>query len=437
MEVQVAETGPCSRVLHITVPSSQVDEHIEQMYASAQRQVQMKGFRPGKVPRALIQKHYGDSILDEAKEQLLNRFFGEACREKQLSPIGNVSIDDFEQLKVAPGTELKFSAKIDVRPTFEVGDPKGLEVEAFEAEATDTDVDNALAEVTHQKRSIQVATDAVQDGDFAKGDLAFLDAAGTVVHERKGAQVNTRIPVHGVADEAWTKALIGATAGAVVEAPIDFPSNFEKEAVRGTKGTVRFTIEQVLRVLPPPIDDALAKDLGFADLAALRADLQARISSEKQRLGRQRQEEQALQQLLTRHEIPLPPSLVEEQQRAALANLERRLRESGAGDAEVQKRLEESRTEAQQDAQRRVRLFFLIEEVARRQKLFVTENDVEQELRAIAAANSGEGRSITAAQVREHLETEQRLGELRLGLLERKVRNFLRENAKIVDKKGG
>lgn len=435
MEVQVAETGPCSRSLHITVPPTQVDEHLEQMYASAQSQVQMKGFRPGKVPRHLIQKHLGKSILAEAKEQLLNRFFGEACRSKELAPIGRIVIDDFEQLEVRPGTELKFVAKIDVRPAVELKDVKGIEVEAFEAEATDTDVENALKEVAHQKRSIQPTTEPAADGDFLKGDLTFVDGAGNAVHERKGTQLNTRIPVHGVEDAAWSTAVLGATAGQTVEAPITFPKNFEKEAVREQTGTVRIAVQQILRVQPPPIDDALAKELGFDSLAAVRQDLHDRISQEKQRLGRQRQEEHCLQHLLSSHEIAVPPSLVEEQQRAALAGFEHRLREAGGSDEDVRKRLEESAAEAQQDAERRVRLFFLIEEVAKKQKLFVTETDVEQELRAIAAANSGEGRTITAGQVRDHLEKENRLGELRLGLLERKVRNFLRENAKVVDKK--
>ncbi len=137
------------------------------------------------------------------------------------------------------------------------------------------------------------------------------------------------------------------------------------------------------------------------------------------------------------HDVPLPPSLVEEQAQASLGSLAHKLQQNGAAEDEIKKKLEESRAEAQQDAQRRVRLFFLIEAVARQQKLFVTENDMEQELRAIAAANSGPDGQVSPAQVREHLERENRLGELRLGLLERKVRDFLRENAKIVDTKGG
>ncbi len=436
MEVQVAETGPCSRSLTITVPSALVDEHLERMYASAQQQIQIKGFRPGHVPRTIVEKKFGASILAEAKEQMLNRFFGEACREKEINPVGRINIDDVEKLEVKPHSSLQFTAKIDVRPAFELKSSKGLEVDGFDGTASDADVDNALKEITHQKRTIHPTTEPAQDGDFVKADFTFVDAAGNDVHARKGVQLNTRIAIHGTDEAAYTGALIGAVAGKEVTIPITFPDNFEKPAVRGQAGTVRLQVLEVLRVQAPPVDDTLAKSLEFEDVAALRADLTARITAEKQRLGRQRQEEQALERLMATHDIPLPPSLVEEQQSASLANLAQRLQQNGASEADVQKKLEESKGEAQQDAQRRVRLFFLIEAVARQQKLFVTENDMEAELRGIAAANSGPDNQFTAAQVREHLERENRLGELRLAVLERKVRDFLRENAKIVDRKG-
>lgn len=436
MEVLVAETGPCSRALTVTVPSDAVQQHLDQMFASAQQQVQIKGFRPGKVPRAIVEKKFGAQILAEAKEQMLNRFFGEACRTKDINPVGRIAIDEFETLEIKPGAPLTFTAKIDVRPQFELKTTKGLEVEAFEGEASDTDVDNALKEIVHQKRTIRATTEPAQDGDFLKADYSFRDASGAEVASKKGVQLNTRLAIHGTKDDEFKAAVTGATAGKKLSIAIEFPANFEKEAVRGQKGTVELTVHEVLRVTPPAIDDELAKSLEFADLAALRADLKGRITAEKQRLGKQRQEEQLLTGLIAAHDIALPPSLVEEQQQAALGSLAHRMQENGAGEDEIRKKLEESKDEARQDAERRVRLFFLIEAVARQQKLFVTENDMEAELRAIALANSNENVQFTSAQAREFLEQQNRVGELRLSILERKVRDFLRENAKIVDKKG-
>jgi trigger factor len=322
-----------------------------------------------------------------------------------------------------------------VRPRFELKGAKGLEAPAFEGTASEADVDNALKEIAHQKRTIQPTGDAAQDGDFVKADYRFRDAAGAEVLTRKDVQLNTRLPIHGTKDEEFKAAVLGVVAGKTATIPIEFPANFEKEAVRGQKGSVELAVHQVLRVQAPPIDDALAKTLEFPDLASLRADLAARITSEKQRIGKQRQEEHLLQGLVTAHDIPLPPSLVEEQQQGALASLAERMKEKGADDDEIRKKLDESKDEARQEAERRVRLFFLVEAVARQHKIFVTEGDVDAELRLIAQANSNDDVQFTAEQARAFFEQQNRLGELRLSLLERKVRDFLRENAKIVDTK--
>ncbi|MCA8975791.1 MAG: trigger factor [Planctomycetes bacterium] len=431
MEVQVAETGPCSRSLHIKVPPHLVDEHLNKLYASAQQQAQIKGFRQGKVPRALIEKKFGAGILAEAKEQLLNRYFGEACRGNDINPIGRIEIDDFDSLAVKRGSALEFTARIDVRPAFELGDAKGIEVPAYVAEATDEDIDNALKEIAHQKRSIGTVAEPAADGDFVKADMTFVAENGDTVRERKGAQLNTRVPINGCDEAAYGEAVLSVTAGQEVEVAITFPPNFEKEEVRGTNGTVKLKVLEVLRVQPAPIDDELAKGMEFEDLAALRDDMRVRISAEKERVGRQQQEEAALQHLIDNHRIELPPSLVEEQKQASLHAFEHRLREAGAPDEEVRQKLAASDNDAKEEAERRVRLFFLIEELARKNELSVEQADFAAELEAIAAANN-----VTAAQVHQHLEENNRLGELRLALLERKVRDFLRENATAVDKKG-
>ena len=434
MEVQVAETGPCSRSLQITIPSDKVQEHLDQMYASASQQVEIKGFRPGKVPRAMIEKLHGPAILAEAKEQLLNRYFGEACREKEIQPIGSIKVDGIEKLEVKKNTELAFTVQIDVKPEFEIPDAKGIEVPSFENEASDEDIENALKEVAHQKRKIQPTEEAVEDGDFVKCDYTFCEGDNEV-HTRTGVQLNTRIPINGVETAAYTEALIGGKAGDTREMAITFPDNFEKEDVRGKEGSVKVALHEVLRVSPPPIDDELAKGMEFESLAKMREDLSARISDEKQRLGKQRQEDAALQFLTEAAKIPLPPSLVEEQQQASLNSLAQRMQQEGMPEEAVQKKLEESKDSSLQDAERRVTLFFLIEAVAAQQEISVDEADVQAELSNIAAANSSPEQVVTPAQVYEHLNKKNRLGELQLALLERKVRDFLRENGTTVDKK--
>lgn len=430
MQVQVAETGPCSRSVTVQVPIVAIREHVDAMYDSANQQVRMKGFRPGKVPRKMLEKQFSASILKEAKEQLISRFFNEACREQKITPIGRIVIDDFEQLELKLDAELNFTVKIDVRPQFEVGESKGLEIQPYTTEVTEAEIDSALQEIANQKRSIQKVDEAAQKGDFVKVDLRFHDEQGNQVHERKGVQLNTNIPIAGTDAAQFEQALVGAIAGKPIELALTFPANFEKDTYRNQPGKAVLDVVEVLRVTAPPIDDSLAKGLDFESLALLREDLRGRIGTEKERIGKLQQEDQCLQQILDRHTFQLPVSLVDEQQVASLRSFAQRLEQAGMGKEDIEKKLEESKDEARSDAERRVKLFFLIEGVARQQKLFVTESDVEGEIRKIAQANS-----VAPAAVVEHLEKNNQVGELRLALLERKVRDFLRENARLVDKK--
>ncbi len=436
MEVQVAENGPCSRSLQIKITPDQVSACLDQVYASAAEQVQVKGFRPGKVPRKMIEKMHGDALMQQAKEQLLNRYVGEACQEHEIQPLGRVKVDDFETLEVKSGEGFEFTAQVDVRPEFELPDATGVELPAFDGEANDEDIDNALKEVAHQKRSIQKVDEAVEDGDFVKCDYTFVDKDGGEVHKKTGVQLNTRIPINGVEAEAYSEALVGGKSGDEREMPITFPDNFEKEAVRGTEGTVKVHLHEVMRVAPPPIDDELAKAMDFESLEQMREDLRSRISEEKERLGKQSQEQAALDHLAEAAGIALPPSLVEEQQQSSLQAYGQRLQQEGVPVDQIRERLEAAKDESLQDAERSVRMFFLIDAIAQQQELTVDESEVQAELEAIAQANSGPQQQITAAQVFSHLQEQNRLGELQLSLLERKVRKFLRENGRVVDKSG-
>ena len=127
----------------------------------------------------------------------------------------------------------------DVKPKFELKPIKGLSVDAYDSQTTDQDIDNALNEIANQKRSLNKVQEPAQDGDFVKVDQTYVDASGAQVHERKGTQLNTRIPIAGSDPAEFAKALTGATPGQEIEIALTFPANFEKEAHRGQPGKAK------------------------------------------------------------------------------------------------------------------------------------------------------------------------------------------------------
>jgi len=427
MEFQVADTGPCRKTITIHIPADKVRAHLDHVFQDASQQVRMKGFRPGKVPRRVLQEKFGSQLQAEAKERLINDSFQEAMRGTEVALVGKPRVEGLDNKPLDPAVPLEFKVHLDIRPQFELGETKGLKVTRSPTDATDADLDAALQQIAAQKRKLQPVAEPAQDGDFIQAAASYR-LAGEVVHRQEGMRLNTGIPIAGTDPEAFAGQLVGSAKGDSRKLEITFPPNFAVEAVRGQRGEVELQVHDILRVQPPPIDDEFAKGYDFESLQAMREDLRTKITAEKERLEKLRQEDQCIAALIQAHDFPLPEGLVEDETRGQLQNYAERLKQAKTPDDEVASQVEAAKGEARQEAEKRVRVYFILEAVARQQKIFVTEQDLEDAMRGLASQHN-----TTFETVKKHYEEHGLLGDLRLGILERRVRDFLRDNAQFTD----
>lgn len=430
MDVQVAESGPCRRTLTIKIPATQVRQHLKQMYASAATQVNMKGFRPGKIPKAVLEKKYGEQIQAEAKEHLVRQSVADACREHELAMIGRAKLEGIGEEPLTGDADVEFQVHLDVRPEIELGDVTGLEMTRQPTDVTDEDMEQALNDLAGQKRTLETVEDAVEENDFAKVDMTFHAEDGSEVSKREGVQLNPGIPVAGADADAFRASLIGKQAGDAFEVELTYPDTFEVEAVRGKPGKVSIAVHEVLRVQAPPLDDEFAKGYDFETIDALKEELQKRIGEQKVIVEQNRQAEGLLDMIANEHPFDLPETLVDEELEHALAQFKERMKQGGVPEEDLDAKAEEARDEARKDSERRVRMFFLIDSIARKHEIGLSQPEIEAELARVAEHNN-----VTVDVVREHYEGNQdQANQLRLALVERKVRDFLRDNAKFTDK---
>lgn len=431
MDVQVAETGPCRRTLSIKISPEQVKDHLDQMFRAAAQQVDLPGFRKGKVPRKVLEKKFGDSIQAEAKEQLVRRSVAEACQEHNLVTVGRAKLEGLTEEPLTDTAPVEFEVHLDIRPELELGEIKGLAATAESTDVTDEDMEKALSDLAAQKRTLEPIDDAVADGDFARVDMVFVDADGNEVSTRQDAQINPNIPVAGTEPESFKSQLIGTEKGKDVTFDLTFPDTFENEAVRGKDGKVTVTVKEVLRVQDAPLDDELAKSFEFETIDELKDELKKRIHEQKQINEKQRQGDALMTQVIELHPFDLPEGMVEDETTHGLAQFEQRLKEeSGLDEEAIQQKLEEAKEPAREEAERRVRMFFVIDAIARKYELTVNDSDVELEFQAVAAHHN-----TSVEEVREaYAGSQEAMNQVRLALLERKVRDFLRDNAEITDK---
>ncbi|MCA8957926.1 MAG: trigger factor [Planctomycetes bacterium] len=426
MEVQVVESGPCRRSVTITVPPDKIRHHVDEVYKSAAEQVRIKGFRAGKVPRKVLEKRFGPELLAEAKEHLINKCFEEAMKANDLTFIGEPKLEGSDK-PLEPDAAFEFQVHLDVRPNIELQRVKGIEAKSMPTAVTDEDVTSGLQQLAEQKRTLKPVDEPVEDGDFVKGELRFKQD-GVVVHERKGAQLNTGIPVAGTDPEVFKAKLRGSEKGSKLSLEIKFPDNFDKTELRGQKGELEIEVREVMRVVAPPIDDALAKQFEFESLDALKQKLTERIGEEKVARNQSIIEGTVIDTLLRENPFPVPESMVEGQKKHMLRQAAEQMKENGADEQTIAAELAKHDAEAAKEAESKVRVFFLLDTIARREKIFVTEGDLDVELRNIAAANG-----VSAEQVRSYYQEHDMISDLRLAIMERKVREFLRNSAKITD----
>lgn len=430
MDVQVAQTGPCSRTVTIKIPPERIRDHIDRAFGAASRQVKIKGFRAGKVPRPLLEKRFGEAIRSEAREQLLNESFRDACRDHDLKLVGQPRIEGLDsKVPVDGSVPIEFTVHLDVHPTIELGEVEGLPVEVRPTAATEDDVRKALEQLADQKKTLESIDDACGENDFIRADLSYHDESGAVVFERKDAQLNPNIPIAGTDTSAFKGTIIGLVKGQDFALPLEFSAHFEVEAQRGKKGTVRGHVHGVQRVMRAPIDDSLAKDVGLEDLDKLKTELLTQIGQRKEIAERLRQEESILQQIVDATPFDLPPSLVQRQAEIDLEGYRQRLTEQGRTKEEIDTAIDRARTEAEDGAQRKIRMVFLFEAIAKSKGVRVEESDMLGEINAIAKHHD-----VPAEEVVRHYRENNRFGDLQLGILERKVREYLRDKAKITDK---
>jgi len=424
LEVEVERTGPCLAQVTFRVSSEEFDKTVQRGLSNVARRTKMKGFRPGKTPRAVVEKQFGEQVAREAVEHFLNHAYDIAVKRDGLRPAAHPRID-IEAIDHGKGKELTHRFEVHLRPTIELGECTGLVVESKRVQLGDEELDAAIEELRRQRARPEPAGDeGLAEEGLALCRLKFL-LGGTTLLDREGVRLGVSTPLAGVDPKAYADAMKGAKVGETRELPLRFPQEFPDEMARGKEGTARVELTQVFKIVLPE-DAELYALLEAEDAAGFRESVRQRVLEAKERAETARIENELIDRLLEAHPMELPEALVEGQAQAKVAELRKSLEDSGAAGEELEQRLEQEERQTRQAASKAFRAIYLIEEIAKKHEVKVEREDLQAELRDIAERNQA-----SLEEVRKYYQEEGLLQQLALELLERKVRSFLRESADI------
>ena len=440
MKIDFVDVNETRKNIVVEIESDVVDAEIDKVSRDYSKAARIPGFRPGKVPAKVVRQRFRDQILHDVAHGLIPRAVDEALRERGVEPVDTPDIKD---VIVEEGQPLKFTAIFDTVPPIDPGDYASLTVRRASMAVEDAAVDQALAGL--RERSARY--EPVEHRGVERGDSVLMDLVRTAKTEpaivltdgdapvtpQDGPQSdnhqNVTVDIGAAANPpGFDDALIGLSVGEDRTFDITYPADYAVKELAGTTVTYEVTAKAIRKRIVPALDDEFAKDLGdFASLDALTARVREDLEHEAKHEAEREMRGELMKQLATRVNFEVPQALLEREIDRRVEEFVRRLIEQQIDPMKTNINWEDFRERQKDAASEAVRGALVLDEVARREKIGVSDEEVEAEIERYA-----ERTGRTPAAVRARLEKEGGIGRLYAGLRRERAIDFLLSRATIV-----
>src|SRR5215831_17057853 len=426
MKSEFIDVNETRKNLVVEIPSTVVDAEIEKVSRDYGKAARIPGFRPGKVPVKVVRQRFRDQILHDVAHGLIPRAVDEALRERGVEPVDTPDIRD---VVVEEGQPLKFTASFDTVPPIDPGDYDTLQVRRAVASVAEAAVEEALVGL----RDRSARYEPVEGRGVESGDSVLMDLVRTADDSEEGRKSDTHenvtVDIGAAANPpGFDEELAGLTPGARKSFDIRYPDDYAIKELAGTTVTYDVTVKAVRSRIVPALDDEFAKDVGdFASLDALRGRVREDLEHEARHEAERDTRAGLMKQLASRVAFEVPQALLEREIDRRVEEFVRRLIDQQIDPMKTNINWEDFRERQKDAAAEAVRGALVLDEVARRERVTVSDEDVEAEIGRYA-----ERTGRTPAAVRARLEKEGGVGRLYSGLRRERAIDFLLSRATIV-----
>jgi len=431
MQVTEIKSEGLSREYQVSLPAKDIEEKVSNRLKEMASTASLPGFRPGKVPVAMLRKRYGPSIMGEILERAVGDSSQQAMAEKGIRPAmqPEIEITSFED-----GKDLEYTIKVELLPEIKPVDFAKLKIERLNPKPDDSEVDEALQNIANGNKTSEPIT---KKRKCKSGDVLVIDFVGSVDGEEfPGGKAddyqlelgsNSFIP--GFEDQ-----LVGTNAGDETEVNVKFPDEYGAAELAGKDAVFKVKVKEIRESTPAAIDDDLAKKLGLESLDKLRETVIEEQGRELKQLARLRLKRALLDELADTCEFEAPAKLVENEFNTIWQQYEdqkKQAAESGNEEpAEDEGSEEEQRDEFEKIAQRRVRLGLLLSEIGRENNIQINQEDVTRAMMEESRRYPGQEQQV----MEFYQQNEEAMQQLTAPLYEEKVVDFILEMANVTEK---
>ena len=433
MKTDFTDISETRKALAVEIPLDLVEAEIDRVAQRYGKTAKVDGFRPGKVPAHVVRKRFINEIMHDVMHAMIPRAIDDVLRERSIEPLESPDITD---VVLEEGKPLSFKATFDTLPPIDPGAYEGVSLRRQAAVLEVGEVDRTLSNL--RQRSARY--EPVEDRASELGDTLLLDVVRTPRPKRLIALPGETLPeekpetMENVSVELGSPAnppgfdenLIGLRPAEEKLFDTTYPEDFTIEELRGQTVAYRATVKAIRKRVVPPLDDDLAKELGFETVEALRERIKEDLQKEAELASERQMRADLLKELSSRVSIELPASMVDREIDRRLEEFVGRLFQQGVDPMKAGIDWKQFRDDQKAPAEDTVRAALLLDEIAKRESIAVTGEDVRQEIEQYAADTGREPAAVRAA-----LEKEGGLGRISAGLRRERTVKWLLEKANI------
>ena len=420
MKTRIKNIEDCKKILQVEISKETVQKTVEEVYENIKKIAKIPGFRPGFAPSDLIKKHHSGNAKEEVLRILIPEGYRKALSDHKVVPIGEPRVFNiaFDMDK-----DLKFEAEVETYPKFKIKNYTGIKVKKSRVAITPKEIDDAILRARNLSAKYENVERAAQKGDYLICDVeAFID--GKSISKKTNnmwVQAEKDASLLGMGEE-----LIGLKKGDSKEVESKLPENYPDKKYSGKTTQFKIEVKEVKEKIMPEANDELAKTLNMENMDALKKEIETQLLGRKENTLKIDMENQIITKLLKDNEFSVPPGIIERQKKVFEKRMEVELVRQEIPKEEIEKRIKELDSKIKSDAKDKVKLYFILDDIAQKENVEVDDSDIENKI-AIVAASTGR----PSEEIKKYYEDNHLMGGLFEEVKEEKVMDFLIQKADI------
>ncbi len=381
LKVSVIDLSESQKKLQVEIPSQNVQKEIEKRYRDLAKKVRIKGFRPGKIPRSILQSYYGKAIEGEVSQELIQETYPDALSKADIKPLIQADVDE---LHFEDSGAFTYSAIVEVCPPFELSEYKGLALSRPAINITEEAIDAEIERIRQQHGQLEALD---EDRPIMTGDVAVVDFTpsvdGTVFEKGKTADMMVEVGKQSMHPD-FDEQLVGHKAGETLAFDLDYPEDASATEIAGKRVHFDLTIKDVKKRILPDLDDDFAGKMGSDSFEAFREEIAKRLTRREEDRLKADVQEQIKKKLLENTKFELSPKVIEQEAEVLVSQFRHQFESQGIKVNEDLFNSKEIKAEYRNQAEQSIRLRLILSEIARREDIQLTAEEVEETYKEVA-----------------------------------------------------